>query len=183
MGAAGILPAALRTQALGRERVRMATVDLFRLMSLPRLDHEPLYRSLATAIRECISAGLLRPGDHLPTRPELARALNISIGTVDRACQMLLRDRTLVQVPSKRAVVSVPPGPEEAEQTLLGTVKEIRDVQGGVLVRLALVKGQELAIRTTRSATELFGIEAGGNATASIRSSHVGLGPRDRGPR
>ncbi|MEA2639182.1 MAG: Bacterial regulatory protein gntR family, partial [Chloroflexota bacterium] len=63
----------------------MATINVFRSMTLPPRDEEPAYRSLARAIRERIQTGQLRPGDQLPTKREVADALNLSIHTVQHA--------------------------------------------------------------------------------------------------
>lgn len=51
----------------------------------------PAYRSLAYSIAEVIRAGLLRPGDRLPTHRELAWQLDISVQTVSRAYDELIR--------------------------------------------------------------------------------------------
>lgn len=51
----------------------------------------PVYRSLAQGIAAAIGAGALRPGDRLPTHRELAWSLGISVQTVSRAYEELIR--------------------------------------------------------------------------------------------
>jgi DNA-binding transcriptional MocR family regulator len=51
----------------------------------------PVFRSLAQGIAAAIGAGALRPGDRLPTHRELAWNLGISVQTVSRAYEELIR--------------------------------------------------------------------------------------------
>lgn len=51
----------------------------------------PAYRSLANGIAEAIRAGLLGAGDRLPTHRDLAWKLDISVQTVSRAYEELIR--------------------------------------------------------------------------------------------
>ena len=48
-------------------------------------DSIPLYLQLASLIRRCISSGLLKPGDHLPSEAELCQHFSISRSTVRQA--------------------------------------------------------------------------------------------------
>lgn len=45
---------------------------------------DPIYLAIAKALAADVAGGRLKPGDRLPTHRELARALNLSIGTVTR---------------------------------------------------------------------------------------------------
>ena len=49
----------------------------------------PLYEQIAHQVLELIEAGVLNPGDQLPTIRELAAKLNINFNTVARAYRML----------------------------------------------------------------------------------------------
>ncbi len=49
----------------------------------------PLYEQIAHQVLELIEAGVLSPGDQLPTTRELAVKLNINFNTVARAYRML----------------------------------------------------------------------------------------------
>ncbi|KPQ07117.1 MAG: putative transcriptional regulator [Rhodobacteraceae bacterium HLUCCA12] len=51
----------------------------------------PAYRSLARAVVAAIDSGALRPGDRLPTHRELAFRLGLSVQTVSRAYEALIR--------------------------------------------------------------------------------------------
>ncbi|MDF1585752.1 aminotransferase-like domain-containing protein [Marinimicrococcus flavescens] len=51
----------------------------------------PVYRGLAEALAEAIDGGRLRPGDRLPPQRELAYALKVTVGTVGRAYDLLMR--------------------------------------------------------------------------------------------
>jgi DNA-binding transcriptional MocR family regulator len=63
----------------------------------PRPDavERPAYRSLARIITEAIDAGELRPGDRLPTHRDLAWQLGLSVQTVSRAYESLIRSDIL----------------------------------------------------------------------------------------
>lgn len=45
----------------------------------------PRYRAIADALEEAIDAGRLEPGDRLPTHRELAKVLQVTVGTISRA--------------------------------------------------------------------------------------------------
>ena len=49
----------------------------------------PLYEQIAHQVLELIEAGVLKPGDQLPTIRELAAKLNINFNTVARAYRIL----------------------------------------------------------------------------------------------
>ncbi|WBB82218.1 winged helix-turn-helix domain-containing protein [Micromonospora sp. WMMD882] len=50
----------------------------------------PTYRVILNNIRKSIASGSLKPGDRLPTLPELAEKYECSIGTARRAVEILL---------------------------------------------------------------------------------------------
>ncbi len=60
-----------------------------------RQSHEPAYLHIANAISDKIRAGVFRPGDQLPTEPQLRWEFGVSPMTVRRAINILL-DRGLV---------------------------------------------------------------------------------------
>ena len=51
----------------------------------------PAYRSLAQGIAAAIEAGTLRPGDRLPPHRDMAWRLGVSVQTVSRAYEELIR--------------------------------------------------------------------------------------------
>jgi DNA-binding GntR family transcriptional regulator len=61
----------------------------------PRRSYEPAYLLIANGLSDAIGAGVYRPGDQLPTEPELRRQYGVSPMTVRRAINVLL-DRGLV---------------------------------------------------------------------------------------
>ena len=60
-----------------------------------RAPYEPAYLHIANTIAEQIGAGVYRPGDQLPTEPQLRATFGVSPVTVRRAVNILL-DRGLV---------------------------------------------------------------------------------------
>jgi DNA-binding GntR family transcriptional regulator len=60
-----------------------------------RGDYEPAYVYIANTMEEQIGAGLYRPGDQLPTEPQLRATFGVSPMTIRRAVNILL-DRGLV---------------------------------------------------------------------------------------
>ena len=57
----------------------------------PNVLKRPVYRSLARSMIAAIERGDLKPGDRLPTHRELAYDLGISVQTVSRAYDELIR--------------------------------------------------------------------------------------------
>ena len=60
------------------------------------MGNKPMYRQIADALREKISAGELKPGDALPTESSLQEAFNVSRVTV-RQPQQLLTEEKIVE--------------------------------------------------------------------------------------
>ena len=58
-------------------------------------DREPIYRQVATQIREGIARGRLKCGDKLPSVRELSRTLVVNPNTIARAYTELERDGVL----------------------------------------------------------------------------------------
>ena len=66
-----------------------------RAHSAARTSFEPAYLHIANTIAEKIGAGVYRPGDQLPTEPQLRAMFGVSPATIRRAVNILL-DRGLV---------------------------------------------------------------------------------------
>ena len=60
-------------------------------------DSLPLYTQLASLIRRCISSGLLKPGDQLPSESELCKHFTISRSTVRQALKELEEQGLVLQ--------------------------------------------------------------------------------------
>ena len=59
------------------------------LFSIATGSAEPIYRQLIEQVRRRIAAGLLRPGDEMPSVRELAQALAVNPMTVSKAFGLL----------------------------------------------------------------------------------------------
>ena len=58
---------------------------------------EPLFEQIGQRVKEAVAAGLMAPGDRLPSVRELARELAINPNTVARAYEALERDGVIVR--------------------------------------------------------------------------------------
>lgn len=70
----------------------------------------PAYRSLARAIVTAIDDGRLRPGDRLPTHRDLAFRLGLSVQTVSRAYEALIRADVITGEVGRGTYVKSAPG-------------------------------------------------------------------------
>ena len=82
----------------------------------------PTYRALADALADAIGAGRLPPGEHLPPQRDLAFRLEVSIGTVGRAYD-LLAQRGLTRGEVGRGTVVL--GRGEPLRVAAGDVEEV----------------------------------------------------------
>ena len=78
-------------------------------MNLRRDSHVAMHRQLAQQLREAIGAGKYRPGDRLPTEPELAARHGVSRITARQAVMQLVRDALVVRKQGKGTFVAEPP--------------------------------------------------------------------------
>lgn len=69
-------------------------VGIFRDLSLHR---EPKFLKLRTTILRGIEAGVLRPGDRLPSDVDLAEAFEVSLGTVQKALNVLSEESVVTR--------------------------------------------------------------------------------------
>src|SRR6185369_17090975 len=58
----------------------------------------PAYQALADALRSQITSGRLRPGDRLPTEPQLCRNAGVSRSTVREALRLLASEHLVITV-------------------------------------------------------------------------------------
>lgn len=70
----------------------------------------PLWREIADDIVRRIGAGLLKPGDELPSQAEIAASWECSLAPVKRAVAFLDATGVIVARPGMRARVAAPRG-------------------------------------------------------------------------
>ena len=66
----------------------------------------PKYERVASAIREQIRSGQLKPGDSLPTTAQLQEIHQVSYGTLRTALLLLKAEGLIVGHPGERVVVA-----------------------------------------------------------------------------
>ncbi len=100
-------------------------------------DPRPAYLQLADEIRSGIEAGVLLPGDRLPTHRELAQQHDVAIETVKRALDILRNSGHIVSRQGKGSFVGEPAddGPSvlsrdnDPTQVLVAVKAELGQVQ------------------------------------------------------
>ncbi len=75
---------------------------------LDRRSFVPLYYQLQEILKEQLESGLWRPGDPLPSEPELARTFNVSRVVVRQALAILEDDHQIVRVRGRGTFVAEP---------------------------------------------------------------------------
>ena len=78
-------------------------------MRLRRDSHVAMHRQLAQQLRQAIAGGGYRPGDRLPTEPELAARHAVSRITARQAVMQLVREGLVVRRQGKGSFVAEPP--------------------------------------------------------------------------
>ena len=88
-------------------------------------DSRPIYVQIMEGLRGQIRAGVLLPGDKLPSVRELAAKLSINPNTIQRAYRDLEREGWILSVPGKGSFVCDSPGPVPGErESLLSEFEE-----------------------------------------------------------
>lgn len=72
---------------------------------------EPIYRQIASQVREAVARGRLAPGDRLPSVRELSKTLVVNPNTIARAYTDLEREGVLNSRPGLGVFIA-PPGTE-----------------------------------------------------------------------
>ena len=80
------------------------------MVTLNYRDARPIYTQIVDGFRDQIAAGILRPGDRLPSVRELASQLTINPNTIQRAYRELEAAGWIASVAGKGSFVSGIPG-------------------------------------------------------------------------
>lgn len=75
-------------------------------IEIDKSSESPVYQQIIEQITRKLRAGELKPGDKLPTERELAEALGIARGTVNRAYEELTRSQILESIPGRGSFIS-----------------------------------------------------------------------------
>lgn len=75
------------------------------MVHLDYRDARPIYTQITDGIKEQISAGVLQPGDKLPSVRELAGNLAINPNTIQRSYRLLEFNGWIVTIPGKGCFV------------------------------------------------------------------------------
>ena len=105
-------------------------------------DARPIYAQICDGFREQICAGILRPGDKLPSVRELAAELSINPNTIQRAYRQLEAEGWIATVPGKGCFVSgLPEYTMEQRQELLAAF----DKTAAALLRIGVSREEMIA--------------------------------------
>ena len=113
------------------------------MVSLDYRDIRPIYAQIIDGFKEQITAGILRPGDRLPSVRELAADLAINPNTIQRSYRQLEAEGWIVTVPGKGCFVCAAPSLRDREVERLLTIFDNAAAQ---LENLGLSR-EELAAR------------------------------------
>jgi len=84
-----------------------AALDTLRqLYRAPRERGLPKHARLQSAVLSAIAAGAWRPGDQVPPEQQITRAIDVSLGTVQRALSLLAADGVIVREHGRGTFVS-----------------------------------------------------------------------------
>ena len=83
------------------------------MIHLDHRDRRPIYEQTLEAIRQQIRAGVLLPGEQLPSVRELSAALSVNPNTIQRSYRELERTGWILSQPGKGSFVA--PRPEAAD--------------------------------------------------------------------
>ena len=75
------------------------------MVHLDYRDARPIYAQIIAGVKEQISAGILQPGDKLPSVRELAATLAINPNTIQRSYHQLEMEGWIVTMPGKGCFV------------------------------------------------------------------------------
>ncbi len=136
---------------------------------LDRNSFVPLYYQLQEVLKERIESGLWRPGDAIPSEPELAAALGVSRVVVRQALAILEDDRQIVRIKGRGTFVArtkldaragglsrllAAPRPADVSIKIL----DMRTTDGGEAIRVKLGCSAEQPILRITTVLSLRGV-------------------------
>ena len=120
------------------------------MVHLDYRDARPIYSQIIDGYREQILAGILQPGDKLPSVRELAASLAINPNTIQRSYRQLEAEGWIVTVPGKGCFVS---GAAEAQEQEVKRLLAAFDETAAALLQLGFPR-QELLARLEKGETQ-----------------------------
>ena len=113
------------------------------MVHLDYRDARPIYTQITDGFRDQILAGILRPGDKMPSVRELATELTINPNTIQRAYRELENQGWIASVPGKGSFVQgIPKADPIQTQALLSEFDKL----AATLLAMGLTE-EELAAR------------------------------------
>ncbi len=98
------------------------------MIHLDYRDARPIYTQISDGFRDQIRAGILQPGDKLPSVRELATQLTINPNTIQRSYRELEIQGWVASVPGKGSFVcGVPMDAETEDRRLLREFQELAE--------------------------------------------------------
>lgn len=112
------------------------------MVHLDYRDTRPIYAQIVDGYREQIAAGILQPGEKLPSVRELAAELSINPNTIQRSYRQLEAEGWIATVPGKGCFVcGLPEYTMEQRQELLAAF----DKTAAALLRLGITRKELIA--------------------------------------
>ena len=126
----------------------------------------PAYRTLAECVVRAVEAGELKAGDRLPTHRKLAMQLDLSVQTVSRAYEELIRRGAIAGVVGRGTFVRA--GPTETSTPFLP------ESQHNTLVDCSLLKPvcEQLHMDHMRAALARLATRPAGNRDLLVPAQH-----------
>ena len=119
------------------------------MVTLNHRDNGPIYSQITDRFREQITAGILQPGDKLPSVRELAAELAINPNTIQRAYRELESAGWVTSQPGKGCFVTGDPRNRGQRDDLLRQLEETAQA----LLQLGLTR-QELSERILKEGND-----------------------------
>jgi GntR family transcriptional regulator len=125
------------------------------LMAALRLENTgvPIYVQLRTQVLRALGAGILAPGQQMPTMREVAVALKIDLNTVRHAYDELERIGAITLVRGRGSFVAEPPPAKDARTQALeadGLAKQVMAMAAAMGIDPIAVAQQIIALSTRK---------------------------------